>query len=284
MNWRSPDVTADYGPRSHRSWQSWDQSAKTFVLRVGSQGPWLIQHLLKRPKRGNPYSVGTAVITSTNWGPPREQQVVELASQGLTDKEIAARLKISRETVMTYWKRIRGRLGGVSRAEIVAQALTMKADEDHQVLQTENDELSMEIARREEAEAKLRDTVVRLKVLMDHLDEGVLFEDAERKILYCNIAFTAIFQVPASPEQLVGFDCRAAAEQSAHLFLDPVEYMARAEEILLDQKPVRKELIALTGGWTILRDYAPIEVDGVLKGHMWQFRPLVHPLALGISG
>lgn len=235
-------------------------------------------------KRGNSFTVGAASITSTNWGPPREQQVVELAAQGLTDKEIAARLKISRETVMTYWKRIRSRLGGVSRAEIVAQSLTMKADEEQQALQTENDVLSQEIARREAAEAGLRDTVVRLQVLMDHLDEGVLFEDADRRILYCNAAFTTLFNIPAAPCHLVGFDCRVAAKQSASLFLDPLEYMQRVQEILDQGKAVRKELIPLVGGWTILRDYAPIQVEGELRGHMWQFRPLVHPLALQLAG
>lgn len=220
---------------------------------------------------------------ATTWGPPREQQVVELAAQGLTDKEIAARLKISRETVMTYWKRIRCRLGGVSRAEIVAQALTMKADEEQQALQDENDALAREILLRLEAEARLRDTATRLAVLMDHLDEAVLFEDETRKILYCNKAFTLLFQIPVEPALLVGVDCREAAAQAAPLFVDSTEYVRRAEEILAGGVPVRKELVSLAGGWTILRDYAPIEVDGERRGHMWQFRPLVHPLALQLA-
>jgi len=227
--------------------------------------------------------VGASAPTSATWGPPREQQVVELAAQGLTDKEIASRLKISRETVMTYWKRIRARLGGVSRAEIVAQSLTMKADEEQLLLQNENDALTQEILLRLEAEARLREAATRLAVLMDHLDEGVLFEDEDRKILYCNKAFTLIFQIPVEPALLVGVSCRDAAARAAPMFVDPAAYIRRAEEILAQAVPVRKELITLAGGWTILRDYAPIDVDGDHRGHMWQFRPLVHPLSLQLA-
>ena len=53
----------------------------------------------------------------------REQQILELAAEGLTDKEIARELGISVDTVDTYWRRIRHRLGTSSRTAAVATAL-----------------------------------------------------------------------------------------------------------------------------------------------------------------
>jgi DNA-binding CsgD family transcriptional regulator len=49
----------------------------------------------------------------------REEQVVELAGQGLTDIQIAHSLGISRHTVQTYWRRLRKRHGVSSRIQIL---------------------------------------------------------------------------------------------------------------------------------------------------------------------
>lgn len=53
----------------------------------------------------------------------REREVLYLAADGLTDKEIAARLAIGPKTVRTYWDRIRSKLGAASRTQALALAL-----------------------------------------------------------------------------------------------------------------------------------------------------------------
>jgi len=54
---------------------------------------------------------------------PREQQLIGMAGEGLTDTAIANRLGISEATVNTYWGRIRVKLGPHNRTELVAIAL-----------------------------------------------------------------------------------------------------------------------------------------------------------------
>jgi DNA-binding CsgD family transcriptional regulator len=49
----------------------------------------------------------------------REAEVLSLAADGLTDKEVADRLKVSQGTVRTYWNRIRKKLGATTRAQAV---------------------------------------------------------------------------------------------------------------------------------------------------------------------
>jgi len=51
---------------------------------------------------------------------PRERQVLKLAAEGLTDKEMAVRLGVSITTVRTYWERIRQKTGAVNRSQAVA--------------------------------------------------------------------------------------------------------------------------------------------------------------------
>ncbi len=58
----------------------------------------------------------------------REKEVLFLAGEGLTDKEIALRLEIGQKTVRTYWDRMRAKLGAASRTEVLAKALHFALD------------------------------------------------------------------------------------------------------------------------------------------------------------
>ncbi|RYG44918.1 PAS domain-containing protein [bacterium] len=53
----------------------------------------------------------------------RERTVLLLASEGLTDKEIARSLNLSRRTIGTYWERMRAKLGPFPRTQLVAKFL-----------------------------------------------------------------------------------------------------------------------------------------------------------------
>jgi len=53
---------------------------------------------------------------------PRERQVIHLAAEGKTDKEIAKFLGIQPGTVGTLWARIRSKLGPCNRTELVMRA------------------------------------------------------------------------------------------------------------------------------------------------------------------
>jgi len=54
---------------------------------------------------------------------PREQEIVRLVSSGYANKTIAHKLAISQHTVNTHVRRIFGKLGVNTRAEMVAYAL-----------------------------------------------------------------------------------------------------------------------------------------------------------------
>lgn len=50
----------------------------------------------------------------------RQREIVLLAAEGRTDKEIANLLGIGRGTVITHWKRMRERTGAINRAQAIA--------------------------------------------------------------------------------------------------------------------------------------------------------------------
>ena len=57
----------------------------------------------------------------------RELQVLDFAAQGHTDEMIAKALGIGKGTVNSYWVRIRGKMGHLSRTHLVANHLQSKS-------------------------------------------------------------------------------------------------------------------------------------------------------------
>jgi PAS domain S-box-containing protein len=104
----------------------------------------------------------------------REEQVLLYATKGFTDKEIARKLGISTATVLTYWMRIRNKLGGSNRAELVASAVRRDAQGEIELKQTENTQLLSEILRRMEAEDALRDKEERFRTLFNGGSDWIL--------------------------------------------------------------------------------------------------------------
>lgn len=49
----------------------------------------------------------------------REREVIRLTAQGLTDSAVGHELGLAAETVRSHWKRVRKRLGEISRAEVI---------------------------------------------------------------------------------------------------------------------------------------------------------------------
>ena len=102
----------------------------------------------------------------------REKEVLFLAGEGLTDKEIALRLSIGAKTVRTYWDRMRAKLGAASRTEVLAKAL-----------QSAHDQLSA-------SEQRIRMFVQSMPVVFHALDEDmnviVANEESERITQFTN--------------------------------------------------------------------------------------------------
>ena len=59
----------------------------------------------------------------------RQQQILFLAANGLTDKEIALRLGIGTGSVKTHWVRMRAKHGVSSRSHVIARALSNSMNE-----------------------------------------------------------------------------------------------------------------------------------------------------------
>lgn len=136
------------------------------------------------------------------------------------------------------------------------------------------DYLNEQISKRKAVEADLSKSAQLLSTLVSNLDSGILMEDADRHILYINEMFCNMFNIPASPEQLLGADCSSAAEQSKHLFKSPDRFVSRISHVLKQRKLVRSDELELVNGRFFERSYIPIFINGVYQGHLWKYNDI----------
>jgi two-component system, cell cycle sensor histidine kinase and response regulator CckA len=131
-----------------------------------------------------------------------------------------------------------------------------------------------DIAARRQAEEKLRTATSQLAVLIEHMRDGILFEDGSRRIALANRAFCSLFYIAAPPEALAGADSRAAAQKASLLFPEPRQFVARIDEMIDSGNIVTNEALLLADGRTFERDYIPIVMRGSGLGHLWQYRDI----------
>ncbi len=112
----------------------------------------------------------------------------------------------------------------------------------------------------------------RLALLIEHLQSGILVEDERRRIALTNKAFCGLFGIPAPPEALQGSNCAEAIKESANLFRDPDAFIRRVNQLLENREVSVGEQLELADGRTMERDYIPIFLEGVYRGHLWHYR------------
>ncbi|MGH1347031.1 MAG: response regulator [Nannocystales bacterium] len=124
----------------------------------------------------------------------------------------------------------------------------------------------------EQRTEEIRGANHRLRTLIQRLPVGVLVEDAGRRVLLANPLLCEMFSVPATPDALVGADCKEAGHRSATLFADPDGFLRTVEERIARGEPVAGERLQMRDGRELERDYIPVVSRGESHGHMWLYR------------
>lgn len=140
----------------------------------------------------------------------REDAILEAAIEGMTDIQIAGRLDISQSTVNSYWVRIRGKLGQLSRTELVALALKAKA-------KIEIDEVNAQLAvLQQEVQTNVRVSedyanIEIYRAALDAMPEPVLVCCEKGLIRYAN----------ARLERMFGYGIGELIDRSVTILLAP---------------------------------------------------------------
>lgn len=127
------------------------------------------------------------------------------------------------------------------------------------------------VEERNKIELNLIHNIELQKTLLANLQSGILVEDENRSILFTNQMFCDLFQIPASPDDLIEVDCTNSANQSKDLFVNPEHFAPRIEEILKNRTIVVNENLQMKNGKFLERDYIPIYIKNEYKGHLWKY-------------
>lgn len=116
----------------------------------------------------------------------REDSVLQLAARGLTDQQIANELGIRVSTVTTYWIRIRGKLGQLNRAELIALSVRQRSQETLNDLKRLVGDLHAENSDLIKLLTKHRQRADMGFAALDAVPCGVLVMDKDGKVTHAN--------------------------------------------------------------------------------------------------
>ena len=153
-----------------------------------------IQVLVATPSRVNGQS-GVAKNFDLSLLSEREQGILDLAIDGLTDQQIGHRLGITPSTVNSYWVRIRGKLGHLSRTELVSRIVQQRAEAESETFgaRMKTLEREIEVLRRS---ARNSDDANLLRIALDANPEAFVVFDDHGKVLIANRRFEELFNLP----------------------------------------------------------------------------------------
>ncbi len=138
----------------------------------------------------------------------REQAVVNLAAEGLTDEQISLALGLRVSTVNSYWARVRTKLGSLSRVEIVIDLLRHRFSQAHAASCEENERLVAELEQLRELRAvgaALQEDAWPLLAML-HASEAILVVGVPAKVIFGNRRAQMLFK--AGTGELEGLNMR----------------------------------------------------------------------------
>ncbi|MEI7725255.1 MAG: GAF domain-containing protein [Bacteroidota bacterium] len=120
------------------------------------------------------------------------------------------------------------------------------------------------------------DMIALLSNLIVNLQEGILLEDSNRRIILTNHLYCDMFGIVAAPEDLIGTDCSNAAEQSKLLFKNSDKFIAKINMLLAYKIAVYNDPLELLDGRYMERDFIPTYIDNKYNGHLWKYRDVTN--------
>jgi DNA-binding CsgD family transcriptional regulator len=107
--------------------------------------------------------------------------------------------------------------------------------------------------------------------LLQSLPIGYVQLGLDRSVQVANPAFCALFGI-GSTDLVMGVPYFDLFADICDVFADPAEEMARVNEIMARGKTVAGDRVPLADGRVLIRDFAPLLVNGLLRGYMWSYR------------
>ena len=110
---------------------------------------------------------------------PREEEIIALCVEGLTNEGIAHKLNLSVGTVNTYWLRIKLKVGGFGRTDTVVRVVKDRAERALRESDENREILAAMLAEKHHGELETRAALALFHFAMEHITATVWATDHE---------------------------------------------------------------------------------------------------------
>jgi signal transduction histidine kinase len=154
--------------------------------------------------------------------------------------------------------------------------LKLTADlSDHSICVLGNDISDLKFS-----EKKVETFQNQIGILVNHSEHSLLLEDENRRIIFTNQKFIDLFGIPLTPEQMIGVDCSESAEQSKSFFKNADQFVDRINVLLQNRILHEKEILETVNHKILERNYYPIFIDTIYRGHLWTYKDISSEIEL----
>lgn len=123
------------------------------------------------------------------------------------------------------------------------------------------------------AEAEKNQIYQRLRVLVDTMQQGILFEDSTGKISYVNAYFCGLFGISVE-STLIGRNSFDWLTENQEIFKNSGAFLQTTHDHLKKREIVLSEIVYLNDGRIFERDYIPITQDDKKGDCYWIYRDI----------
>jgi signal transduction histidine kinase/CheY-like chemotaxis protein len=123
-----------------------------------------------------------------------------------------------------------------------------------------------------ESQLRLRQLNARLMALIENLNAAVLVEGETGIVEHLNAHYCMLFGLEQPAERWIGTAADILRARIASEFRDPDGTLERLRGFVTSRTQLTNEVITMADGRVLMLDFVPIHLDGVYRGHLWQYR------------
>ena len=131
-----------------------------------------------------------------------------------------------------------------------------------------------DISVRKKAQAALATTALHLTTTIKKLKGGVLLVDENFKVVLTNHSFCQLFELTASPEELIGTEYYLLEAQIQRCIARPITDAQDMATLIARRLEVHLNLLRLRNGRMVERDFVPVRDGDTEIGFLWKFEDI----------
>lgn len=124
---------------------------------------------------------------------------------------------------------------------------------------------------------------LRLLLLVEQIDTGVILEDRDGNIQQANPALCALLSLDAAPYSLEGMPVTEVFEMASRGFIGPDGFLRRVAEVRTAGEDAKGDSFVMADGRVLEQDYLKVTSGETTVGHLWLFREMRRTRARVVS-